>query len=106
MSDFETVGKVEDFVEGQGKAFAVNGRMVAVFRKGEGFYAIDDYCPHMGASLSDGFVDEDVVACPWHAWRFCIKDGTWTDNPNVKIDSFQVRVENGEVQVLVPDDED
>lgn len=103
MSDFETVGKVSDFVEGRGQAFAVGGRMVAVFRRGEEFFAIDDLCPHMGASLAEGHVDDETVTCPWHAWRFCIKDGTWEDNPRTKVDVFEVRVVGDEVQVRAND---
>ena len=99
MSDFETVGKVSDFEEGRGKAVPVDNRMVAVFRKGDEWFAIDDLCPHMGASLAEGHLDDHVVACPWHGWRFCIKDGTWQDNPRVKVDSFEVRVEGDDVQV-------
>jgi len=101
MSEYQAVGKVEDFDEGVGRAFAVNERMVAVFRRGDQFFAIDDICPHMGASLAEGHLEAETVSCPWHAWRFCIRDGTWEDNPRIKIDSFPVRVENGEVQVLV-----
>lgn len=103
MSDYETVGKIDDFEEGKGQAFPVNGRMVAVFRQGDSFFAIDDMCPHMGASLAEGPVEGDVVMCPWHAWRFCIKDGAWCDNPKVKSETFPVRVVDGEVQVLVED---
>ena len=99
MSDFETVGKVSDFEENVGKAVPVDGRMVAVFLREGQFYAIDDLCPHMGASLAEGYVEGNTVTCPWHAWRFCIKDGTWEDNPRVKVDAFEVRVEGEEVQV-------
>ena len=99
MSDFEIVGKVADFPDGQGRAVPVDGRMVAVFRRGDQFYAIDDLCPHMGASLAEGFVEGDSVTCPWHAWRFCIKDGTWEDNPRVKVDAFEVLVDGDNVQV-------
>jgi nitrite reductase (NADH) small subunit/3-phenylpropionate/trans-cinnamate dioxygenase ferredoxin subunit len=101
MSDFTTVGKVADFIEGEGQAFAVNGRMVAVFLQAGKFFAIDDFCPHMGASLAGGYVDGNTVICPWHAWRFCVEDGKWCDNPKVKIDAFETRVEGDEVQVRV-----
>lgn len=103
MSDFETVGKVEDFEEGKGRAIPVNGRMVAIFRTGEEFHAIDDLCPHMGASLAEGMVEGKTVLCPWHAWRFSIEDGTWCDNPKTKTDTFEIRVEGDEVQVRVDD---
>lgn len=103
MVDFETVAKVGDIPDGQGIAYAVNGRMVAVFNLGGTYEAIDDFCPHMGASLAGGYVEDGIVICPWHAWRFKTCDGTWCDNPTVKIDSFEVRVEGDEIQVLVPD---
>jgi nitrite reductase (NADH) small subunit/3-phenylpropionate/trans-cinnamate dioxygenase ferredoxin subunit len=107
MSDFESVGNISEFPEGQGRAVPVDGRMVAVFRQGDTFYAIDDLCPHMGASLAEGFLEEQTVTCPWHAWRFCIKDGTWEDNPRVKVDAFEVRVEGDDVQVrAVPTNQD
>lgn len=99
VSEFETVGKVEEFEEGRGKAVPVDDRMVAVFRRGGQWYAIDDLCPHMGASLAEGHVEGETVTCPWHAWRFCIKDGTWEDNRRVKVDTFEVRVVGDEVQV-------
>ena len=67
------------------------------------YNAIDDFCPHMGASLADGHLEEAVVTCPWHAWRFRVCDGTWCDNPKIKIDAFDVRIAGNEIQVNVPE---
>ena len=103
MSDFVTVCKVGGIPVGQGGTFTVDGRLVAVFNVGDGYYAIDDLCPHMGASLGAGEVRQGVVTCPWHAWRFHVRDGVWCDNPKVKIDRFEVRVEGDEIQVRVPE---
>lgn len=102
MSEFTTVAKVSDIPVGQGQAFAVGGRMVAVFNEDGRFFAIDDFCPHMGASLAGGYLEAGIVTCPWHAWRFCIHDGKWCDNPRIKIDAFECRVVGDEVQVCVP----
>lgn len=99
MSDFETVGKVSDFEENVGKAVPVDGRMVAVFRTADGWYAIDDFCPHMGASLAEGHVEDHTVTCPWHAWRFCIKDGTWEVNKSTKVDCFEIKIDGDDVLV-------
>src|SRR5262245_44426768 len=101
-TDFVTVAKVSDIPDGLGQAYAVNGRMVAVFNEGGKFSAIDDFCPHMGASLAGGYLEDGVVTCPWHAWRFCTHDGTWRDNPKVKIDAFEVRIVDGDIKVKVP----
>ncbi len=101
MSEFTTVAKVSDIPAGQGQPFAVSGRMVAVFNEDGRFFAIDDFCPHMGASLAGGYLEKGIVTCPWHAWRFCIHDGQWCDNPRIKIDAFECRVQGDEVQVRV-----
>lgn len=103
MADFTTVAKVGSIPEKQGKSFVVGGRTVAVFCENGQYYAIDDFCPHMGASLAGGVVDDGAVLCPWHAWCFSIKDGTWLNNKKLKVDAFQVRVEGDEIQVLVPE---
>ncbi len=102
MTEFKTIATVGSIPEGAGQAFAVNGRNVAVFCDGGEYFAIDDACPHMGASLASGPVEEGIVACPWHAWRFCIRKGTWCDNPKIAIDSFELRVEGEDIQVKVP----
>jgi nitrite reductase (NADH) small subunit/3-phenylpropionate/trans-cinnamate dioxygenase ferredoxin subunit len=102
MSDFQTVCRVSDLVENEGKTVEVGGKLIALFRCGEQYFAIDDVCPHMGASLSGGWVEGGVVTCPWHAWRFRLRDGAWADYPRVKIGCYAVRVVNDEVQIQVP----
>ena len=105
MSDFQSVAKAGDIPEGQGRCFPVNGTMVGVFQHQGEYFAINDFCPHMGASLSEGPVaDDGSVMCPWHAWCFSIKDGTWLDNSGsgIKTPTYDVRVEDGQIQVCVP----
>ena len=102
MSEFVTVANVGDIPAGEGRAFEVNEQMVAVFHKGDNeYHAIDDMCPHMGASLASGFFDSSdcTVTCPWHAWRFDTTDGTWCDNRRLKVDVYEVRIEGDEIQV-------
>ncbi len=105
MSEYTTVAQVGTIAEGCGMAFEVNGKLVAVFNDGGEYFAITDFCPHMGASLAEGALEDGIVACPWHAWRFAVRDGTWCDNRRIKIDSYAVRVQGQDIQVLVPDDE-
>ncbi len=106
MSDYTTVAKIGEIPEGRGMAFQVGNKMVAVFNDGGQYYAIDDCCPHMGASLAEGFLEEGTVACPWHDWRFCVHDGTWCDNRRIKIDRFDVRLQGDEIQVRTPEEDD
>ena len=99
-NNFVTVAKVGDIPEGEGRSFQVDDRLVAVFQQNGSYHAIDDLCPHMGASLGAGYLDSvGLVTCPWHAWRFCVRDGKWADNPRLSVDTFDVRVEDDEIQV-------
>ena len=99
---FTPVAKVGEIPAGQGCVYEVTGRLVAVFFDGERYMAIDDLCPHMGASLGSGPLQDGVVTCPWHAWRFRICDGSWCDNPKLTVEVFEVRVEGDMVAVRVP----
>ncbi len=99
MPDFVTVAKVGSIPEGQGITVAVGERLIAVLNSDGEYFALDDICPHMGASLGAGEVYEGIVTCPWHAWRFKVCDGTWCDSPRIKTDSFEVRVVGDEIQV-------
>jgi nitrite reductase (NADH) small subunit len=98
-----TVAKVSDIPEGGSFVVNVRERDVAIFRINGVFQAIDDMCPHMGASLSGGFVEDGCVTCPWHYWRFRLADGAWADNPKVRLGSYPVHVVGDDVQLELPD---
>lgn len=102
MDQYITVAKVGAVPEGQGRAFTAERRIIAVFLQNGEYFAINDLCPHMGASLCGGHFEDGAVTCPWHAWRFSVTDGTWLDNPNVKTDSYAVRIDGDKIQVLLP----
>jgi nitrite reductase/ring-hydroxylating ferredoxin subunit len=100
---YHAVARVGEIPEGEGRPFEVEGRMIAVFLEGGVYRAIDDNCPHQGAPLCDGIVADGTVTCTWHGWRFSLEDGRWLDSPKskVRVDTYPVRVEGDEIQVLV-----
>ncbi|HUT94498.1 MAG TPA: Rieske 2Fe-2S domain-containing protein [Thermoguttaceae bacterium] len=102
MADFVTVAKVGEIPEGKGRRFTVGAREIAVFHIGGRYYALDDRCPHMGASLAVGEVREDRVICVRHMWAFRLADGACPDAPALKAETYEVRVENDEIRVRVP----
>lgn len=99
MSEFISVAKVGDIPDQEGRAFKVNDVTVAVFNDGGTYRAIDDMCPHAGASLASGFFENDIVTCPWHAWQFKVSDGSFCGHPRLKSDVYEVRVVGDEIQV-------
>jgi nitrite reductase (NADH) small subunit len=100
---FQTVCRTNDLAEGLGRTFYMGEKAIALFQIDGKHYAIDDTCPHMGASLGSGFVENGTVTCPWHFWRFRLTDGAWADNPKLGIGCYPVRVDGDEVQINLPD---
>lgn len=106
MSEPVVIAKVGEIPLGEGRSYPVNGTMVAVFHVAEGEYrAINDFCPHMGASLATGHWEDGAVTCPWHAWRFSTDDGKWLDNPSSPVCStpYELKVEGDDILVDVPE---
>lgn len=46
--------------------YRIDGEDYVVWRARSGIAVAPDSCPHMGARLSDGFVRDGCVVCPWH----------------------------------------
>jgi nitrite reductase/ring-hydroxylating ferredoxin subunit len=53
----------------------LNGKSFCVIKKVDGIYAMDDKCPHQGASLSTGYCSNGNIVCPWHHYQFNLKNG-------------------------------
>ncbi|MGA2394006.1 MAG: Rieske (2Fe-2S) protein [Candidatus Lustribacter sp.] len=96
---FVPVGPVAEIKPGTAKTVAVDGREIAVFNAGGTFYAVDNYCPHQGGLLSEGWLEGTTITCPWHAWCFSLIDGEMTIGKFASVDVFDVRVEDGQVSV-------
>ncbi len=105
MEGLIAVAKTTDIPEGKSQAFSVAGREIAVFHRKGTFYALDDYCPHMGESLALGDIHGDTVLCSRHLWAFQLANGTCVDVPRLQVDTFEVRVEGEQILVRVPESE-
>jgi nitrite reductase (NADH) small subunit len=73
------LGPVDQIPLGEGRAFAVDGEQVAVFRLRDGsLRALGAVCPHRGGPIADGTIDNEVVICPLHQHAFELATGCST----------------------------
>ena len=75
MGELVRVASVSKVDSGKGAAFDVGEKRSAVCNKDGCFYALDDTCPHAGASLAEGDLEGDNVVCPWHYAEFSLETG-------------------------------
>ena len=101
MAEFVRVTSTADVKSHHCTVAEVNGKTLAVFNLEGTFHAIDNTCIHRGGPLGKGDVKGSVVTCPWHGWQFNVTTGGYVNNPSVKVEVYQVKVENNEVKVLV-----
>ncbi len=99
---WHNVGSINDFAGIEVKGALIAGIKLCVGKAGDNYFAIDDTCPHAGGSLSEGMVDGDLVICPLHAYGFDIRTGHCDDDPDCSVTGYSVRVEDGNIQVLLP----
>lgn len=94
------VGKASELQPGMVARVELDETPVAVFNVEGEFYAIGDTCSHEEASLSEGFVDEDIVECPKHGAMFHIPTGANRSLPATKpVPVFRALVEGDELYV-------
>jgi NAD(P)H-dependent nitrite reductase small subunit len=103
LGNFVDVCGTSEIPDGQARMFLVGDTRIAVYRIGDEFFALEDACPHAGASLALGLVSGDVVACRIHHWRFSIRSGEYLDGhkPSCNVGTYTVRVAEERIQVAV-----
>lgn len=94
------VAAVDEMRDGDARHVRIGKRDIALFRVDGAFHALSDVCRHAFAPLSQGFTDGHIVMCPWHGWRYDVRDGT-TDHPGADVRTYPVTVRGGEVFVTV-----
>ncbi len=78
------------------------GGDIAVFRTADDeVFALHDKCPHKGGPLSQGLVHGRRVTCPLHAWNIGLENGQAVAPDVGSCETFQVKVENGDVFLAV-----
>jgi 3-phenylpropionate/trans-cinnamate dioxygenase ferredoxin component len=102
MAEFVTVAKAGDVPDGEMRAFEVGDRVVAIANIGGDLWGFDDVCTHRMCSLAEGDLEDDVVICACHGSEYDVTSGEVLGGPAPEdIDTFEVRVEGGEIQVQV-----
>lgn len=82
------------------------GKSLALFNVDGQLYAIDDSCPHQGASLCGGRLEGKVIQCCAHGLRFNLASGYLLNSTALKVASYPVEVqEDGRVFIVIASEE-
>lgn len=97
------LGPVADIPLGEGRAYAVDGEQIVVFRLRDGaLRALSAVCPHRGGPIADGQIDDRVVLCPLHLNAFDLTTGECL-TAAYALRTFPVTVDDDTVVVTLED---
>ena len=105
MAEFVKVANLSDLGPGSSMTIEANGKAVALFNVDGAVYALDNTCLHRGGPLGEGFLEGDVVACPWHMWEYNVRTGEKVGDPSLKVATYPVEVEGNDITVQVASDQ-
>ena len=103
--DFERIALVQCLtIYGDVAASNISVRLSSIGKIVFGaFFAIDDTCPHQGASLGEGTLHEGRIICPWHNFVFELRTGHCRGIPQSNVACYPTRRSGDDVEVELPD---
>ena len=99
MNDFIDIASTNDLAVGRTRTVAVGDRKIALCRTAEGFFALDNTCPHRGGPLGEGDLIGSELICPWHLWGFDVHSGRCTGSIEIGVLKHEVKLEGDRVLV-------
>jgi nitrite reductase/ring-hydroxylating ferredoxin subunit/uncharacterized membrane protein len=103
-TEWTAVGQETDVSEQPRRVQALDGSVLVVRVDGR-IAAVAATCPHRGAPLEEGKVEDGTIVCPWHGSCFHLTDGALLRGPStVPLRAYETRVVDGTVEVRVSPD--
>src|SRR4051812_49037920 len=97
MGKFVKATQKSSVAEGASICVELEGKRIALFQTGGKFYALEDSCKHRGGPLSEGSLDGNAIACPWHGFVFDVTTGNCATIPGMKQGTFPIKIEGDDI---------
>lgn len=96
-------GATSDLPAGGRKLVFVPGGESLLLLNVEGaFHALENSCPHAGASMASGSCEGHVLSCPAHGLRFDVRSGACTASAAMAIPVYEVQEREGLLWIRLP----
>ena len=88
---------------GQRKLAFIDGRSIVLFNIDGSVHALDNSCPHNGASLASGQLEGRLLRCPAHGLQFDVTTGRMPGTGGMCVKTFPVQAVDGRLLVTMDD---
>jgi len=100
-AEFQRVARADEIPPGTTAIVQVDEQAIAIANVDGEFYAMQNACMHLKGPLGDGRLEGSVLSCPWHGWQYDVRTGKNEFDHAIRLETYQVRVEDGEVKVAI-----
>ncbi|MCK6525689.1 Rieske 2Fe-2S domain-containing protein [Myxococcota bacterium] len=98
---YEVVLHKDGLKSGQVIEVIIAGKAIAVANVNGQYYALSNACPHAEGPLGEGALDGHTLTCPYHGWKFDIRDGGCLTSPGDKVRTYPVQIVRDAVCVAI-----
>lgn len=116
------VATTDELRAGDRVVVEIDGREIAVFNNDGDYRAYLNWCLHQGGPCCEGPLtgtytasydrdtrqvdlrwhrEDEILNCPWHGWEYDVTTGECLSRQHLKLPSYPVHVENGNIIVTV-----
>jgi len=93
---------VADVTDGDVLKVEAGDNAFAVYNVDGEFFVTDDACTHGPGSLSEGYLDGDIIECNFHGGQFNVRTGDVAGPPcMVPVRTYKVRVEDDSIFIEI-----
>jgi Fe-S cluster biogenesis protein NfuA/nitrite reductase/ring-hydroxylating ferredoxin subunit len=97
--DWLDAGTLAEIPEGGVRSLQLGGQKILLSRQGKAVTCFQNACAHLGFPIHDGDVEEGIITCPHHGFRYDLASGECLTAPEVQLQSHAVRVIGVRVEV-------
>ncbi|MGK7875158.1 MAG: Rieske 2Fe-2S domain-containing protein [Xenococcaceae cyanobacterium] len=113
LKNFWYVSEHSSAITNKPKRITMLGQEFVLYRDTKGqVAALSNLCPHRGGALSDGWVEDDCICCPYHGWKYQ-SDGACIEIPSnqpgatipkqARVDAYPVQEKYGWIWLFLGD---
>jgi nitrite reductase/ring-hydroxylating ferredoxin subunit/Fe-S cluster biogenesis protein NfuA len=92
---------LQDLPDGATLFHEIEGNSVIVSRSGDQVTCVKNACAHMGLEMTNGDIENSILTCPFHGFRYALESGECLTAPEVQLHAHAVRVIGARVQIRI-----
>lgn len=94
--------ELRDLPDGRLRNIELDGESFVLHRRDRSVVCYLDVCAHLGRPIHDGHVEDGVLQCRHHGFRYDLATGACLDAPSIRLQAQAVRIVDDRVEIRLP----